>query len=217
MSKGGCAVDPILSIALVTVLSLVTPLCVAYGVYHADLWRWFWEWRLTRGTELAQAEWERERRIIEILEEVFADELPGEGTVWIEYEGTKLITDDPEGFGIGWLISGYDAHEPESADGTAVARRQRELYERRKVARWDDPILDLGERIFRIRERLRGFEPKDQIDALVVRGRAWVVVDDACGYPDSYVLRAGDLPSNGRLSSDLSERSWVLVEAWDAS
>jgi hypothetical protein len=83
------------------------------------------------------------------------------------------------------------------------------------LARREDTIHDRGELVFRISERLRGFEPKDQIDALVARGRACVVVGDACGYPDSYVLTAGDLPSKGRLSSCLSERSWVL--AWDAS
>ena len=137
-----------------------------------------------------------------------------EGTHWIEHAGSTIISETGS---FGWLVSGYRLNDPPSANGADVARRQLDLSERRQSVRWDDPLRDMGERIFRLDAPLRGFNMKDDLDDLVELGRARVVVDTECGYPDSYVLRAGDLPQPGRTSSPVRDDDWVYVEAWDAS
>jgi len=145
--------------------------------------------------------------------ELEAELSASEGTLWIEGEGATIVSETGT---FGWLISAYRIDEPATADGADVARRERERYERRQSVRWDDPLRDLGERVFRVSAPLRGFGAKDHLDDLLERGCAWVVVDDQGGYPCSYVLRARDLPERPP-SSLVSDDDWVYVEAWDAS
>jgi hypothetical protein len=89
-----------LSYLITAVVSLIVPIAIGVSVYHEDLWMWFREWRMTRGAELAQEEWEREQRFIEILEEAFADEpWPDEGRTWCKCRSTAIVTENPGGFG----------------------------------------------------------------------------------------------------------------------